>query len=114
MVFVAAALLSGLTTVSMVMANEPSAWHGGVSVRLQADGSAEIQESCGFISIQHWNDEGKPMSGEESSALPGPNRFSTPITVKAVLLKSGELEITIGDSSSELLKEGFEPSLICG
>ena len=52
-----------------------------MSISVMSDGSAEVREMCGGMSIQDWNVAGKPMTAEEFG---GPvSTFRKELTVSA-------------------------------
>jgi hypothetical protein len=114
-VFAVASMVSGVMNVSNASAREANGWSGhGYSVLLDSKGGAEIETACGFISIKNWNDQGKSMEGEESSALPSPVKNFADVSVTAVRDEDGSLDLTIGNEAPITLQEGYEPAVICG
>lgn len=110
---IAMTVFGGVSSISY--ARSLNGWHGqGLSVVLTADGGAQIQTACSFISVKNWNDDGRAMIGEESSALPTPNKTMTRLNVTAVREEDGSLDLTIGDGQTENLEEGYQPQVICG
>jgi hypothetical protein len=84
-------MVFALTALSSVaaFAGEPEALYyynatGGaerMTISVMNDGSAEVRETCGGMSIEDWNIAGKPMKAE---AFSGPvSTFHTELTITA-------------------------------